>query len=125
MTQPSKQAINGKKGEDAATDYLLSKGYQILKTNYRSRFGEIDIVARDADTVIFVEVKSLISAAIKAPSAQVDSKKQIKLAKTALQYISENDENYELNYRFDVIEVLNNKINHIENAFDMPEDIEI
>lgn len=125
MSQPSKQAVNGKRGEDVAINYLLDKGLKIVKTNYRSRFGEIDIVARDGDTVIFVEVKSLISNAIKAPSAQVDSKKQIKLAKTALQYISENDEDYEYNYRFDVIEVLNNKINHIESAFDMPEDIEI
>ncbi len=125
MSQPNKQAINGRNGEDAALSSLAAKGYKILDTNYRSRFGEIDIVARDGDTVIFVEVKSLISNTIKAPSAQVDSKKQVKLAKTALQYISENDENYEFNYRFDVIEVLNNKINHIESAFDMPEDIEI
>lgn len=125
MSKQTKQAINGKYGEKFAADYLSAHGYEVSQTNYRSRFGEIDIIARKDDTIIFVEVKSLITNAIKAPAMQVDERKQIKLAKTALQYISENEENDEFNYRFDVIEVLNDKINHIENAFDMPENMEI
>jgi putative endonuclease len=125
MPKQTKQAINGKYGEKLAADYLIAHGFEISQTNYRSRFGEIDIIARKDDMIIFVEVKSLITNTIKAPSMQVDERKQIKLAKTALQYISENEENDEFNYRFDVIEILNDKINHIENAFDMPENMEI
>lgn len=125
MPKQTKQAINGKYGEKLAADYLIAHGFEVSQTNYRSRFGEIDIIARKDDMIVFVEVKSLINNAIKAPAMQVDERKQIKLAKTALQYISENEENEEFNYRFDVIEVLNDKINHIENAFDMPENMEI
>lgn len=125
MPKQTKQAINGKYGEKLAADYLIAHNFEVSQTNYRSRFGEIDIIARKDDMIVFVEVKSLITNAIKAPAMQVDERKQIKLAKTALQYISENEENEEINYRFDVIEVLNDKINHIENAFDMPENMEI
>ncbi|MBR5270553.1 MAG: YraN family protein [Clostridia bacterium] len=110
-------------GEECATKYLKSKGYAILKRNFHSHFGEIDIIARDSDNcLIFVEVKTRKNTLYGNPSEFVDRKKQEKLRKTALFYTHRDD----VDMRFDIIEVIysviDNKakvthINHIENAF--------
>ncbi|MBF7095823.1 YraN family protein [Alkalibacter sp. M17DMB] len=106
----------GKFGESLAVDYLKSLGYSILKRNYRCRMGEIDIIAKRCEDVIFVEVKSRSSDEYGAPSESVPVSKQKHIIKTALHYLGTNTE-FEDNYRFDVIELLAGEINHIENAF--------
>ena len=112
----------GKLGEIYAARYLRKKGYKILSINFSCRFGEIDIIARKKQTVIFVEVKARRNIDYILPKEAVDYFKQSKIKKTSLAFISEfglNDDNF----RYDIIEVLvsdKNKfqINHIENAFD-------
>ena len=114
---------NGALGEQYAADYLLKKGYKIAARNFRSRFGEIDIVAENADFVAFVEVKTRSRDYISRPSEAVTSSKQRKIIKTARYYLLENEKG--LQPRFDVIEIVTAskndfrvlEIQHIEDAF--------
>ncbi len=69
----------GRLGEDLACEYLLKKNYAILKRNFRCYLGEIDIIARDQDTVVFVEVKSQYSHVTIQPERKVNRRKQRKL----------------------------------------------
>ncbi len=109
-------------GENAAAEYLKSKGYKILKQNYYCRVGELDIIALDKNTLVFVEVKTRKSASFGRASEFVDYKKQQKIINTALYYIGSDDHSL----RFDIVEVYYAEtpngfavynINHIENAF--------
>jgi putative endonuclease len=114
----------GRLGEQAAADFLCSKGYAVIEKNYHSRYGEIDIIARDSDYIVFVEVKTRPLNSLLLPREAVDAKKQSRLIKTALIYLSSHDIG-SLQPRFDVIEVIISskkefhveKINQIENAF--------
>lgn len=107
-------------GEKAAKEYLESKGYNILCTNYYSRYGEIDIISQFNKYIIFVEVKTRKPNSYCLPIQAVDIKKQTRIINTALNYIVEN--NIDLQPRFDVIEIIRDKkiisINHIINAFE-------
>lgn len=111
----------GQTGENAAARFLQLHGYKILEKNFRSRFGEIDIVALKNETVVFVEVKTRGRGALDTPGASVDVFKQRKLIKTAQFYII-NKQLADIDMRFDVIEIelygMRCKINHIENAFE-------
>ncbi len=108
----------GNIGENKAIKYLLEKDYLILKHNYYTMHGEIDIIAEKNDLLIFIEVKSRNSNKFGFPLESVDENKINKISKTALNYIYENNIK-DLQVRFDVIEVYldQNRINHIENAF--------
>jgi putative endonuclease len=112
----------GKRGEDIAALYLKKRGYRLTDRNYRCPLGEIDIVARDGEDVVFVEVKSRKSLDFGEPEAAVNRKKQIKLSKIALTYINENDIDNR-NARFDVVAVVfsgkDTQLRHIKNAFDL------
>ncbi len=109
-------------GEDAAEKYLKDNDYEVLKRNFRLKFGEIDIIAKQNDCIVFVEVKTRKSSDFGQPSEYVNLRKQIRIKKAAAVYIDiENND-----IRFDVIEVFYserggktvlNSINHIENAF--------
>lgn len=110
-------------GEDKAVEFLKAKNYTILTRNYHSRFGEIDIIARKQNTIIFVEVKTRKNTAFGFPAEFVDYKKQQKIMKTAQLYINDNF-NAEFDYRFDIIEVFHyddNKVNfnHLKGAFEL------
>ena len=94
----------GKKGEDIAAKYLIKKGYYILKRNYRLSHQEIDIIARDRDVVAFVEVKTFKSERFGRPKEAVDWRKQRKIAKVALGYLSQ-EELGEIDARFDVVAI--------------------
>ena len=112
--------MNGKKAESLAALYLRMHGYRILDRNYNSRFGEIDIIAKYFNTVVFVEVKARGEGSLAAPACAVDVFKQKKIIKTAQLYILyKNLDGFDL--RFDVLELTkqgrNTKINHIKNAF--------
>ena len=109
----------GRKGEEISVGFLHEKGYQILKRNYRYGHKEIDIVARDKKTVVFVEVKAGRSKKFGEPFEKVDAFKQKKLVQVAKAFIQEN-EIEGCDFRFDVISVDlkgDKKIEHIENAF--------
>ena len=113
---------NGILGEDTAERFLLNKGYETLKRNYHSRYGEIDIISKNENYLVFTEVKARSFKSIAQPKEWVDYRKQEKIVKTAACFLEEND--FDLQPRFDVVEVFINslgeaeKINHIENAFD-------
>lgn len=109
----------GNAGEDRAAEFLISKGYRILSRNYRTRYGEIDIIAEITGTLIFVEVKLRTSSAYGRGIEAVTRQKAAKIQQIAIDYISKNYE-IEPACRFDVIEInssLGSKITHIENAF--------
>lgn len=105
----------GKEGENLAVDYLLKKGYKILEKNFCGPAGEIDIIAKDGDFIVIVEVKRRISEKYGQPELAVNYKKQEKLKKLALYYLCRLGK--ELPVRFDVIAIKGSKIEHIENAF--------
>lgn len=115
--------LTGAWGETIAAQYLIKKKYQIVATNFRCRFGEIDIIAANKRNLLFVEVKLRKSAAFASAAEFVDYHKQNRLRSTAAYYLSENPT--KLQPRFDVIEVyapdgcdtLQPKINHLEDAF--------
>ena len=113
----------GRWGEELAAGHLRRKGYVIRDTNWRSRFGEIDLIAENGKYLCFVEVKLRKSAAYGSAAAFVDRRKQDKLRSTAMLYLARNPT--DLQPRFDVIEIyapqgeqtLRPKIFHLENAF--------
>lgn len=115
--------IAGAWGEQIAATYLLKKKYKILATNYRCRFGEIDIVAANRTYLVFAEVKLRKSSSFAAAAEFVDQYKQARLRTTAELYLSENPTR--LQPRFDVIEIyapngtctVKPTINHMEDAF--------
>ena len=115
--------ITGAWGEALAAEFLRKKRYQIEAVNYRSRFGEIDLVVRNKKYLVFVEVKLRKSADFAAAKEYVDRHKQDRLRITASMYLSQNPT--ELQPRFDVIEIYapdganTSKpiIEHMEDAF--------
>lgn len=107
----------GASGEDAAIEYLVSKGFTILTRNFRVKIGEIDCVARDRDgTLVFVEVKSSRTTVCGHPFSWITPAKQRTLAKVARWYLSK-EHIVGGACRFDAIAILNGKIEHIKNAF--------
>ena len=119
----SNQRINlGRQGEDIAAEYLRSKGFQIEARNFRQKSGEIDIICRDGDTLVFVEVKTRKDSEFGHPTESVTSRKQQQISRTALLYLSINSLHDEP-VRFDVIGVICSQaaspdITHIEGAFE-------
>ena len=113
----------GRLGESLATEYLRGRRYVIVEKNYRRSCGEVDIIARDRGTLVFVEVKCRSSSRYGAPSEAVDARKQRQLSRMALEYLHANQLT-ETPARFDVISVrlqpdnLPPAIEHIQNAFD-------
>jgi putative endonuclease len=77
----------GRAGELKAAEFLKKAGYKIIKKNYRTPFGEIDIIALDGETLVFVEVKTRSSDDYGAPSEAVNQKKQEKYVRTALSFL--------------------------------------
>ena len=109
-------------GESIAAAELVKAGYKIIKRNYHSRYGEIDIIATNKNILAFVEVKTRTSLTYGEPKEAVTFKKQQKIKKTALDYILKLKDDYFLS--FDVCEILLDKrtlklkaFNHIKNAF--------
>lgn len=109
----------GKIGEDLAEKYLASKDYYILSRNYHSRFGEIDIIASDGTSIVFVEVKTRTQNQFGTPLEAITSHKLSKMIKTSQFYLTQRSmHNYP--YRFDAIEVIIRDeekpiINHLVN----------
>ncbi len=116
----------GKTAEQLAIKYLISKGYHLLTQNYRSHYGEIDIIAREGKTIVFVEVKSNIKYNLSEPQIRVDNFKQKRLTLVANDYLVKHSQEGQ-NFRFDVLALKKTirgewEITHIIDAF-RPEDI--
>ena len=112
--------IIGNMAEFAAQNFLKEKGYTIIDLNFRSKTGEIDIIAYDKSYIVFIEVKYRKNLKNGMPREAVNYKKQSKIIKTAQYYLMIKNI-YNKDCRFDVIELygdINNpKINLIQNAF--------
>lgn len=113
----------GRLGETTAADAYKNNGFEILCTNYRTRFGEIDIIAIKQNQLVFAEVKTRSAGAKALPREWVNHSKQQKIILAAKEYIARNSLD-DCFMRFDVVEVLVNKntvlaFNIIEDAFSL------
>jgi putative endonuclease len=112
----------GQRGEDAAARYLRKLGYVIVARGHRDNIGEIDLVAVDGRTVVFIEVKTRTSHDAGHPADAVDEAKQQRLTRLALSYMKRHDL-LECSARFDVVAVTwpadssRPTIEHYQNAF--------
>ncbi len=111
----------GREGEAIAVRYLEKEGYRVVERNYRCVFGEMDIIARDGVTCVFVEVKSRKTERFGAPGLAVDRRKQGKMSSVAMCYLKEK-RLLGSPSRFDVVTVLftpqETRVELIRNAFD-------
>ena len=112
----------GQKGESLAVRYLKKNGYRILEQNYRTPLGEIDIIARQKQTIVFAEVKTRRSIRYGSPKFAVTPQKQRKISIAALCYLKATRQTH-AKARFDVVAISSNQdepqIEIIENAFEM------
>lgn len=109
----------GAEAESLATQHLREKGYVIVKRNYSGNDAEIDIIALDGETLVFVEVKYRKESGWETPEESVSSAKQRRLWKAAEQYLAEAV-GKERDMRFDVVAIRGNKIAHYVDAFRPP-----
>lgn len=114
----------GDLGEKIAEEYLKKYGYIILEKNFRTKIGEIDIIAKDGEYIVFVEVKTRHDNIYGTPGEAVNSSKQHKIIRTTQLYIMKKNL-YKYDLRFDVIEIILNNYNEdpaiklIKNAFQL------
>lgn len=121
---PNLNQLFGKRSETDAVTHLKKLGYKILETNYRNRLGEIDIIAKDRDTIAFVEVKARKSKTYGNPKWAITPKKQRKISMVALSYLKVTRQIH-AKARFDVVTVTfsmeedKSEIDVIKNAFEL------
>ena len=112
----------GKKSESLAVRYLKKNGYKILEQNYRNKIGEIDIIAKEKGTLVFVEVKARKTHVFGNPKWAVTPKKQRKISMAALYYLKATKQIH-VKARFDVVALSlakdNPQIEIIKNAFEL------
>jgi len=108
-------SLSGSEAEARACDVLRAAGYRIVARNWRSRFGEIDIIARDGETLAFVEVKARARDDYGGPAAAVDRAKQRRLTLTAALFFQETD--CDLPARFDVITLMSEDTQILKDVF--------
>lgn len=114
--------IIGRRGEDRAAQYLRRRGYRILARNWRCRLGEIDLIALDGDTLVFVEVKTRRGDLFGSPELAVTPRKQRQLTKAALSFIMSRKLGH-LPGRFDVVAIRHTaqgeEITYLPGAFEV------
>ncbi len=117
-----------KTAEDAAAGFIKAKGYKILERNYRNKFGEIDIIAREKGVICFLEVKARRSRQCGAPEEAVGAMKQKQICRVAVSYLKSKN-SLALPARFDVVALLYSgnlpEIALIKNAFELNPDFTI
>jgi putative endonuclease len=123
IDQVSENKSVGKYGEDIAIAYLKAKKYAVIDRNYRCKCGELDIIAKDGKTIVFVEVKTRRVLSYGPPQLSVTEFKQRQISKAALVYLAAKRIN-DVAARFDVIAIYLHcqqvpRIDHIKNAFDL------
>ena len=107
----------GRAGETAASFLLEEKGMQILEKNFRSTRGEVDIIALDGQTIVFVEVKTWSAYGIDTLEHALNAKKQRKIIETSKYFLSLHREYRYMAVRFDVLFVSHEGITHLASAF--------
>lgn len=112
----------GQRGEAAAAEHLRAQNYEIIARNWRCAYGEIDLITRKDDLLVFVEVKTRRSADTESAFASISGTKRQKLIATVHHYLAELEDT-ELLWRFDVIGIAFRQntviaIDHVEDAFD-------
>jgi putative endonuclease len=110
-------SVSGRNGEEQAAAALEAAGMEIIAKNVRSRSGEIDIVALDGETIVFIEVKAWSVYGMEDLQYGLDLRKQQKIIKTAKYFLLENRKYSKMSIRFDVVFVKNNSITHLASAF--------
>ena len=123
MQQKSGNRPLGEKGESIAATYLKGAGFSIVERNFRCVCGELDIVARDGRTIVFIEVKCRNNEIYGPPQLAVTPFKQRQISKAALVWLSKR-RLYDAEARFDVVAIVLREgdlpeIEHIRNAFDL------
>ena len=108
--------------EEQARDFLAARGLRLLQSNYRCRFGEIDLIMRDVDAICFIEVRYRKSLNFGGASASITAAKQRKIVKTALFYLGSNRNLQNQPLRFDALVIQqqtggDHDFNWIQNAF--------
>lgn len=106
----------GRVGEEQAVKFLKKQGYAVLERNYKNAFGEIDVIAKDGEYTVFIEVKTRSGDGFGAPSEAVDRRKRQKYGRIAAAYLNFKNA-ADAPCRFDVIEIQEGQINHIKDAF--------
>ena len=107
----------GQAGEEAAALFLEEKGMKIMEKNFRSRNGEIDIIALDGETLVFAEVKTWSVYGIDALEQSLDAKKRRKIIETSKYFLALHRKYKYMAIRYDVIFVSPNGITHLASAF--------
>ena len=119
---PNSRQKYGKKSESIAAGYLKKQGYKIIELNYRTKLGEIDIIAKEKGTLAFIEVKARRSDQFGNPKWAVTPKKQKKISMVALQYLKTTGQS-NVKARFDVVSIIsshdNPSIEIVKNAFEL------
>ena len=113
----------GESGENLAVSALTSQGYAVVARRYRSRYGEIDIIANDGDTLVFVEVRRKSGKGYGAAVESVTPDKQRRVVRMAVEYLARHDRYDKVAVRFDVVAIDDQpdgppRITLIRNAFD-------
>ena len=121
------RSYHGRKGEEQAASALEAAGMEIIMRNFRSKYGEVDIIALDGETIVFVEVKTWSVFGLEDLQYSIDIRKQSKIIKTAKYFLSENRKYNKMAIRFDVVYVKNDEtltcqtrkcqITHLASAF--------
>ena len=116
-----KEKINkrvlGAKYEEIASGYLIKQGFDILDRNWRKKNGEIDIIARDGEYLVFCEVKYRSSDEAGGADYSISAEKQRQIAKIARIYMAEKHISFETFCRFDCVLIDGKDIKHIKNAW--------
>ncbi|MCD6326758.1 YraN family protein [bacterium] len=116
----------GESGEALAVKFLSKNGLEILETNYWIRGGEIDIIARDGDTLVFAEVKTRSDTRVAHPERAVNRKKQRTINRVAEHYMKKHGLLHKVNARFDIVAIVKDESgklvveNHFKRAFEAP-----
>jgi putative endonuclease len=117
MKKARQTAGRGRAGEAEAASYLERKGLKILERNFRGDSGEVDLIALEGETLVFVEVKTWSTLGIDALEQGLNEKKQRRIIETAKYFLSSHREYRYMAVRFDVVFVAPQGITHLASAF--------
>ncbi|MFP4034149.1 MAG: YraN family protein [Desulfovermiculus sp.] len=111
---------HGRSGEEMARAFLVGQGYEVISVNWRCRYGELDLVCRNQQIVVFVEVKTRNTSTLETPAEALTHRKQSKLIKSASLFLSQH-KMWHLQSRFDLVSVFfqthHCQVDHVPNAF--------
>jgi putative endonuclease len=122
MALPAEKKEIGQRGEEMAVAYLQNLGYKVLERNYRCKLGEVDIIARDNDTLVFIEVRTRSSLDFGLPQESINRRKRHQISKVALEYMIRRKLK-NIPARFDVVAISlepgKENVDHIKDAFEL------